>query len=1442
MKCFLNPLRLPAAALGAVFLAPFQGWATPIISEFMASNLTVLEDEDGDASDWIEFYNPGDTTYSLSGHFLTDDRRNLRKWKVPGSLNVDPGGYGLLFASGKNRGGLFASVYHTNFELTEDGEYLALVAADGETILSEFSNRYPKQRTGLSFGIGQNEDGGTEWRYFENPTPEAANGEGRVDLPPQVADTKFNFGRGFYEEPITVEITTATEGATIYYSTDGSDPGPGSVFVPGKMYTEPLEISGTTMLRARAYKDGLEPTNIDTHTYLFIDSVLQQPDEPEGLPDRWNGQPAHYGISEDITEGDYSDEIKDAFLALPSLSIVTEEDNIWGSQGLYLNTTRRAPSGSGAEFPYEFEVSAELINPDGSEGFQIQAGLRAQGGASRNADRSAKHAMSLRFRREYGEGRLDYPIIKSSPQQSYNAIHLRARYNNSWIHSNSGQRDRAQYIRDQWARDALIEMGTISGGHGDYHHVYLNGLYWGIFVVQERMDNSHYADYYGGRSDELDSINGGRATDGDLQSFNAMKDAARDRDWEEIQKRLDVDNYIDWHISQRFGGNQDWKNDGNWKAAGGGPNNQPWRFYNWDTERILESVTQNGVGPSQDPSGIFNSLDDIPEFMVRFGDRVHKHLFNDGALTVERNIARYQRRAGELEVAVVAESARWGHQRRGTPYARDDEWDAERERILEDYFPDRTDNVIENFQAAGLYPNILGVDLNQFGGRVDEGFELKLSSEGTSIFNPGKLYYTLDGSDPMAPDGELNDSAVEYSSPIELTESVVFKARTRSARDEWSALTDTFFAVGTTAPSSENLVVSELMYHPGPPTAEESAAGHVSSDDFEYIELLNVGDQPIDLAGSSFSAGIRLGFAAGPDAVLDPGESALLVRDEAAFRFRYGDEPRIRGVFFDGSLDNDSERLTLVGEDGAEILSLDYSDGGSWPQTADGTGFSLVLADPTGGVDLDRGSSWRASAEVGGSPGAEDPSISFDVVINEVLTNSAAPQVDAIELLNLGDQMVDVSHWFLTDDANEPNKYALPEGSTIPPGGYLVVEEDNDDDPENNDSLPAEYFGSAFGLSSRGDSVHLFSANAAGQLTGYNDGFSFGAADEGVTFGRHVDSQGRVEYPAMGAPSLGAANPAPAVGNVVISEIMYHSTHILGENGDAGEYVELVNRSSQEIDLSGWRLSGISFDFPAGAKIAPGGVALVSRVGAADFAQWYSDVPQSVTVFGPYGGRLSNDGERLTLERPGETYLDGDTEKTTLVAEDSVRYNDAEPWPANADGLGYALERQDLAAYADEVNNWKSSAAEQGSPGIADVSVDPDPTGTTFAQWQEGVFSPDQLADDAISGALADPDDDGLANRLEFALGSSPLEADTNPIAVSREGDVVALTYERRRRRDLEGLAIAIELSNDLSVWNVAVNSAAETSVQDIAGTDRERVIIELSLDGVQRYVRLTVD
>ena len=315
---------------------------------------------------------------------------------------------------------------------------------------------------------------------------------------------------------------------------------------------------------------------------------------------------------------------------------------------------------------------------------------------------------------------------------------------------------------------------------------------------------------------------------------------------------------------------------------------------------------------------------------------------------------------------------------------------------------------------------------------------------------------------------------------------------------------------------------------------------------------------------------------------------------------------------------------------------------------------------------------------------------------------------------------------------------------------------------------------------------------------------------------------------------LGDANSAPRLGQIVFSEIMYNSS----QADDAGEYLELVNRSEASVSLAGWRISGIGFTFPEGATMAGGEVILVTRATSDAARTLYPSIPDGVTIFGGYDGRLNNDGERLTLERPGETYLDNGVEKTTKITEDSLRYNDAEPWPIAADGTGRSLERTSLDAYADEVQNWNASAADQGSPGTADGGSEPQP-GLTFAQWQAESFSADQLGDAAIVGPMADPDEDGLVNRIEYAFAKDPRSAESGSlITAATEGDAVSISYQRRR--DLDGSPIKVEVSSDLKAWQPAGAAASESGTTVIDAT-KESVTLTLESSMEVRFLRLSV-
>ncbi|MDC1206739.1 chitobiase/beta-hexosaminidase C-terminal domain-containing protein, partial [Akkermansiaceae bacterium] len=206
------------------------------MSEFLADNDETLNDSDGDQSDWIEIENTSGVTGDLGGWFLTDDPLLLTKWELP-AVELANGGQLIIFASAKDRAPVVGEL-HTNFKLQSSaGGYLALVKPDGTTIASEFTD-YPEQFTDISYG-GQ---------FYPTPTPGEANGASVTGI---TKDTKFSIGRGVFDAPISLVISTLTDGATIRYTTNGSIPSENS----GIIYNGPISVAETTIVRAIAYKD-----------------------------------------------------------------------------------------------------------------------------------------------------------------------------------------------------------------------------------------------------------------------------------------------------------------------------------------------------------------------------------------------------------------------------------------------------------------------------------------------------------------------------------------------------------------------------------------------------------------------------------------------------------------------------------------------------------------------------------------------------------------------------------------------------------------------------------------------------------------------------------------------------------------------------------------------------------------------------------------------------------------------------------------------------------------------------------------------------------------------------------------------------------------------------------------------------------------------------------
>ncbi len=1281
----LQPVSLSVWLALLCWLAALPARAEVVISEFLANNNKVLADADGEFTDWIELHNTGNSAINLGGWHLTDSKNNLLKWTFP-NTNLNASAYLVIFASGKNRASSGAPL-HTSFKLDASSGYLALVQPGGAIIASEFA--YPRQIVDVSYGTFN----GTNY-YYTSPTPNAANPAGLLDL---VAQPKFSQPHGFYQAPFNLELLSETEGAAIRYTTNGTIPNPAR----GILYTGPITVDSTTVIRAMAYKDGYVTSRVDTASYLFTADIINQSPTglaPAGWPSSWGGNTVNYGMDPDIVNSAaYKDTIQDDLKTIPSYSIVTDLSYLFNaSSGIYAN-----PGQQGIN--WERLCSLELIYPDGRDGFQINAGLRIRGGYSRSTS-NPKHAFRLFFRTEYGDGKLEYPMFAhQNGAESFECFDIRTFQNYSWSFEGDS---RGVFMRDMFSRDTQIDMGQ-PAERGDYYHLYLNGQYWGLYNSDERAEADYAASYFGGSSANYDviKVEAGsyniKATDGNMTAWTSLYNQAKagvgtDDAYEKLRGNnpdgtrnpdypvlLDVDNLIDYMLIIYFGGNLDApisnflgnSSPNNWYGIRDRTGTNGFRFFAHDSEHTLLNVNENRLGPYSagnssvvysSPQWLLQKLWANTEFKMRMADRVQRHFFNGGALTPEAATARFLKRKSEIDRAVVGESARWGDSKTSTPLTRNT-WISAVNNIVNNYFPRRTGIVLNQLVTKGLYPSLAAPVFSQFGGAIQPGFQLAIS-------NPaGTVYYTLDGSDPRLRGGALSAAALAYSGPITLNQSLQVRARVLSDTN-WSALVEAPFTIIQTY---TNVVVSELMYHPA------GEAG-IDADAFEFLELKNLNSFDVDLSGVYFTNGIRFAFPQG--AKLAAGQFAVLASNPTNFASRYPGVP-IAGVY-SGNLANGGETITLLHAVGTPLFTMIYDDQAPWPQAADGQGFSLVTTKTSTPTDPNDPANWRASTRLGGSPGADDPISGIPaVVINEILTHKDAGQLDAIELYNPGSTNANISGWYLTNDRNAPNKYAIPGGTILAPGEYRVFDE----------SQFAASSQNGFHLDADGGEVYLFSADAAGNMTGYADGFAFGAAELGVTFGRHTNSVNTLCFAAQTVSTLGSANSGPRTGPIIFNEINYDPA--IG----SAEFIELRNITGAPVALydanypsNPWRINGLGFDFPTGAAIAAQGYALVVG-GNPEVFRTQNGVPDNVPIFGPYFGALQDNGETLRLQKPGEPQPSGNAPYITI---DEVAYSSLPPWPSTAAGMGASLERVAVTAYGNDPASWKASFAEP-TPGIA---------------------------------------------------------------------------------------------------------------------------------------------
>jgi len=1148
-------------------------------------------------------------------------------------------------------------------------------------------------------------------RYYAQPTPGQPNGGGFLGL---VANPEVSVNRGFYDSPFSVTITCPTPGVTIRYTLNGSTPSA----VHGTLYTGPIPVNTTTTWRAVAYRTGWKSSHVSTHTYIFAESVLSQPENPVGWPSRWTGTVTYDAY---INWSDYqmdpqivgapnhlANAVRAALTNIPTISLVTDLNQFFShSTGIYTNPREQ---GVGWERP----VSAELIYPDGTPGFQVNCGIRVQGGGSRGPSSTPKHSLRLLFKGIYGPTKLDHPMFAGSEVESFDTIHLRALYNNSWTKAESDQRARAQYNQDQFARDLQLAVGQKSV-HGNICHLYINGLYWGLYHPGERPDAAWAAAHFGGEKEEWDALNAGVPVDGTAVAWielwsRANQDLASWQNYTNFTALCDVTSLSDYLIILQYVDIRDWDNKNTYAVRRRAPG-EAFKFICWDSERALEHPTGTSaftVNNNLRPSGLFQRARANAEFRLHFADRVHKHLFNDGAMTPTRATNIWRQRSDVIDSVIAAESARWGdfRQERGetaTVYTPAGHYFPYQSNLLHNFFPGRTAFLLNEYIARGLYPSLAAPAFSQHGG----GFS---NSANISISGPTTIYYTTDGSDPRQP-GTGATLGTLYTGPISLSHSTRIKARSLDG-STWSALVEAdFFDL---APSP--LRISELMYTPRPPSGAELA---VSSDPeaFAFVEIHHTGTETVGLVGVSFIDGIRFDFSRAATLTIAPGDYLVLVKNPAAFAVRYPSVPAAKiGGEYQGSLATSGESLKLRVTEVGTVVSFEYGGGRGWPLPAESAGHSLVprMLDDQSSDRLSHGGNWQVSVKVDGSPGTPEPDPHPRLALNEIAAHTdfndpSYPDYDSndwIELINDSESALSLAGFYLSDNPANLKKWAIPTGINLAVGQRIVFDE------VTGFHAPIT---TGFGLDKTGEQVLLSYAPGAGPAS-VVDFVQFKGQENGRTLGRYPDASG--EWFAC-VPTPGTMNVRVGL-EPVISEIMYHPPAIIaGVENSQHEYIEIYNPTATAVNLweteqsnvvGPWRVTGqVEYKFPADAVLDAGHRVLLvpfnpatDLTAKADFITRYG-LQDPVNLFGPFDGTLSNQGGRVALEKPMAADQPGDGVAWVIV--DEVYYFDKSPWLPAADGGGLALHRVSVSGAGREPTSWTAAAPTplSGSPAIPEL-------------------------------------------------------------------------------------------------------------------------------------------
>ncbi len=877
-----------------------------LINEFMASNGTTNTDEFGDADDWIEIYNPTGNAVNIGGYYITDDLGELNQWQIPttdaGQTTIPAGGYLLLWADKEPEQGIL----HVDIKLGSGGEDIALVRPDGITIVDSYT--FGVQAQDVSEGRSPN--GGPDFDFFAEPTPNEPNNTdpGLILVEPVI----FSERGGIFTATKTISLSTVTDGAEIYYTTDGSEPTENDL-----AYTGPITISTNTPLRARAFAPPLIESKVKTETYLF-------------------------NISH----------------TFPVVAYTAAPDDLFDPEtGMYTN------------FREDIEIlaNAELYETDGTQGFNMLFESELQGTGTVVY---AQKSLALKAKKSIDGAVIPYAVFPDEDLEEYRSLVLR----------NNGQDWNITHFRDAMVTGLVRNIDDVSNtieepiiyGQADRPSiVYLNGEYWGMYNLRERMDKRYIKNRFDQDDDEIDLLeNLDEAKEGDFNEWNAFRDFFTNNDlsddtkFAELAEQIDPDHYRDYIVFNVFVDNADWPGNNNryWKKRN---SDEKWRWMTWDldlsfgifdsnrpAEFNLAYFQGNSLGRLLNPTDylwpnprwatdLFNNMLENDEWRYSLINRMADQL--NVLYTPERMNSRITAYRNEYAPEIQEHHDRWsgGFQ----------EWDQDVEKlrtfangrpnVVRQHFVDAFDdvsgttNITVNLNPSNLgaveFSTISVADANApFAGTYFRGIPIPVQA----FPNRG---YVLDSWS-----GALNGD-----NPTETL--TVFGGNSNITAN---------FVKGST--STQPIVINEINYNsPDSPNPED------------WVELYNPNNIAVDISGWYFEDEGDKFFGLPKNTIIPADGYLVLANDLTSFQSVYPNVTNVIGSFGQDprgfGLSGGGELITLKNADGVLIDEVEYDDKSPWPTAPDGDGPTLQLIESS--LDNALAASWKGTPA---TPGANN--------------------------------------------------------------------------------------------------------------------------------------------------------------------------------------------------------------------------------------------------------------------------------------------------------------------------------------------------------------------------------------------------------------------------------------------------------------------------------------